>query len=272
VKVLLTGALGFLGTAVSRQLNQGDYQVIAVARSSDRDVINADLSSPQVVLDLLNRYHPDVVVNCAARIDFAPQVLPLLYSVNTVLPALLANWCSMNGGYLIHPSSIAVHGSRSVEAGPAVPIILDSDYGRSKWLAEQNIEASGCTSTILRFGGLFGLMGPRTLYINRAIREAREGRPPALTGDGMAKRNYVFVHDAAALISYCIEQRPLGTQWVGGREILTIRQMLQCICDSYLPDKRFACTTGPTSTDQIVQHSSSLPLGRSFREAIEAER
>ena len=51
-----------------------------------------------------------------------------------------------------------------------------------------------------------------------------------------------------------------------------MRQMLDTICEVYLPGAKPASVAGAEAADQIVHHSRDLPAGRSFREALEYER
>jgi nucleoside-diphosphate-sugar epimerase len=272
VKVLVTGANGFLGTAVRSRLAGSGHSVIGVSRTKQAGIVVADLASVESVMPLLNDTRPDVVVNCAATVDFGVDLLPKLFAVNVLLPALLGQWCQTAGGYLVQASTVTVHGVKTREAGPDTPVQPDTEYGRSKWLAECNIDSSGCQAVCLRFGGLFGRSGPEHLGLNRALRAAARGDPPILVGTGSAKRNYVFVHDAAAVIAYCVQARPSGVRWVGGSQVLSLRQMLDTICDVYLPGTRPVIVAGSEAADQFVQHSRDLPTGLGFREALERER
>ena len=272
MKVLVTGARGFLGGAACSQLIGAGHDVVGVSRTAQEGMTTADLENSGSVIALLNTIRPDVIVNCAARVDFRIDILPSLFPVNVLLPALMGQWCHANGGYLVQASTIVVHGAQVREAGSQTPDQPDTDYSRSKWLAERNIDQSGCRAVSLRLGGLFGRSGPEHLGLNRALRAASKGEPPTLVGQGTARRNYLFVHDAAALIAYCVQSRPKGVRWVGGSQVLTMRQMLDTICEVYLPANRPASVAGSEAADQIVHHSQDLPSGRSFREALEYER
>ena len=272
MKVLVTGACGFLGSAVCSRLIGAGHDVVGVSRTVREGMTTADLEQPGSVISLLDAIRPDVVVNCAARVDFGSDILPSLFSVNVLSPALIGQWCRATGAYLVQASTIAVHGAQVREAGPQAPVQPDTDYGRSKWLAERNIDQSGCRAVSLRLGGLFGRSGPEHLGLNRALRVAMKGEPPTLVGQGSAKRNYLFVHDAAAVIAYCVQSRPVGVRWVGGSQVLSMRQMLDLICEVYLPGAEPASVAGSEAADQIVHHSQDLPAGRSFREALEYER
>src|SRR4030095_16351886 len=99
-----------------------------------------DLGKPEVVAALLTEIQPEAIVNCAARVDFGAEVLTGLFPVNVQAPALLAQWCRAKDAYLVQASTIAVHGVRVAEAGPAASIDPDTDYGRSQWLTQRKTE------------------------------------------------------------------------------------------------------------------------------------
>jgi UDP-glucose 4-epimerase len=119
---------------------------------------------------------------------------------------------------------------------------------------------------------LFGLHGPDHLGLNRALRSAQSGVPPTVVAEGRARRNYVFVCDAAATFRHCIEQRMHGVFWVGGSEILYMREILETVCDVYLPGKSPIRVQGTEAPDQIIHHSPEIPAGDHFRHALELER
>jgi UDP-glucose 4-epimerase len=163
---------------------------------------------------------------------------------------------------------MAVHGRQSTWFGPETPVRPETDYGTTKWLAEQAIAASGCRSAVIRFGGIFGPAGPEHLGINRALRGAQAGRRPEGVGTGSAKRNYLYVEDAAAGVKACVSKGLTGLFYAGG-ETLTIREMLQSICDVWLPGTAPDMRAGEDAGDQVVHVSAELGPVRTFRQALD---
>src|ERR1043165_5635213 len=155
MRILITGSSGFLGTAATRALS--DYQVILHTRAI------CDLSRPNCVQALLNAEAPEVIINTAAVADFTGCGIEKLRPVNTDAPSIMAEWCAQRDALLIHASATIVHGIRATRASSEIPINPDSAYGLSKYLAERNIVASGCTHVIVRFGGIYGYPGPSHL-------------------------------------------------------------------------------------------------------------
>jgi nucleoside-diphosphate-sugar epimerase len=271
MRVLITGAEGFLGTASTAALSAARFDVRAVTRRPGRvGAIECDLADPRAVCALLAAVEPEAIVNLAAAADFSPGVLPLLYPVNTLCPALMANWCAANSAYLVQ-ASMAVHGREAARFDVQQPGAPQTDYGRSKWLAEEAIAASGCPSGVIRLGGIFGSRGPAHLGLNRAIAEAQSRKRPTIVGHGSARRNYIHVDDAAAGIVACVTGRLRGVFYAAG-EIQTIRDMLQAVCDVWLPGEVPFEQTGPEAADQIVEASPELGPVRPFRAGLEACR
>lgn len=268
----MTGGDGFLGSAVVRQLNTLDAQVMPVTRriGGSHGATFCDLGDPTAVCRLLNDCEPDCIVCVAAVADFGRDVLPSLYPVNTLCPAIMADYCRRHDAHLIF-TSMAVHGRQVERFGPETPVRPETDYGISKWLAEQAITASGCRAAIIRFGGIFGPTGPEHLGINRAIRQAQAGVVPAAVGTGAARRNYIYIEDAAAGVRTCVANGLTGLFFSGG-ESLSFREMLQSICDVWLPGRGPVMRAGDDGPDQLVHVSPELGPTRTFREALEHAR
>ncbi|OSM02298.1 NAD-dependent epimerase/dehydratase family protein [Magnetofaba australis] len=272
--ILLTGAGGFLGAALWRllQRERPDDRLIALTRRPVEGAYICDIADPPELLRTLDELTPQVIINLAAIADFGAGALARQYPVNTLAPGLMAQWCAAHDAYLLQASGTLVHGFGQTEFGPQTPIAPDTDYGQSKWLAEELIRASGARAGIVRIGGIYGAAGPDHLGLNRAIRGALAGQPPTLHGPGQAKRNYLHVDDCARMLLWCLDNQPMQTLWAGGAEILTLEQTLQRLCDALLPNAEPIREQGDEARDQVVHTSPQLPPGRTMLEALRAER
>lgn len=271
MKILVTGADGFLGAAVMRKLRRSYSEIVPVTRRSHvgDGFVLCDLSDPIAVADLLERAKPSCVVNLAARADFSQAVLADLYAINTLCPAIIADYCRKHDAHLVQASGTIVLGFYNTNYSTNTPERPDTDYGTSKLLAEKMIMASGCNYAIIRFGGIFGINGPEHLGINRAIKQAQNGILPKVVASGAATRNYVFVEDAAAMIEKSIADKLCGIFMAGG-ETISIKGMLQAICDEWLPGQSPLVDNGAESHDQIIEVSAELGSFRSFRDCLRA--
>lgn len=271
MKLLITGAQGFLGAVACERFRQGNHRVTAVGRRPAPGITVCDLANPAQLAVLLATDRPEVIVNCAARVDFGEGSLVRQLAPNTLAPGFMSVWCAQNGVHLVHCSTALIHGARVAQVTADTPVAPDTDYGRSKTLAEELIAASGCRAALIRIGGIFGARGSDHLGLNRAIRAAREGQRPRLVGRGVARRNYVHVDDAAKALKTAVENNLAGVFRLAGAETLTMADMLQTICDIYLPGLTPEQVQGPEAADQLIDVSPELAPSRNFADALRSE-
>lgn len=265
MRILVTGGDGFLGAAVVRLLRQTHAEVLSLSRRAkcESGSVFCDLAVPSSVIAVLSDLAPECIVNLAATVDFSSGVLPLLYPVNSLSPAIMSEYCHRTNAYFVQASGVVVLGFYNDYFCAGTPESPDTDYGRSKLLADHAILASGCSAAIIRFGGIFGDSGPHHLGLNRTIAQAKLGVCPRIVGTGSAKRNYIHVADAAAMISKCISESIEGVFYAGG-ETRSILQMYQSVCDVWLPGQVPLLLGGENGQNQIVQSSEVLGATRLF--------
>ena len=75
-----------------------------------------------------------------------------------------------------------------------------------------------------------------SLYcINVSIKKALNNKKPVLLGSGSAKRNYIFVEDAAKVIVNLIKKKTKGIFYLGG-ETITFEKMFNDIYNLWFPN------------------------------------
>lgn len=268
--ILVTGASGFVGQTVAKLLIKNDYSVIPMVR------ISKGLSG-EVVLDFndkefsskIKAMHPvDAIIHLGAKVDFKAN-LQDLFVPNAEAVAILANWAKSIDAYMIYLSTIMVYGKETIIIKEETELKLDTGYACSKWLAENAIETSGVKHLILRSAGVYGKNGSKHLGINKAISKAMKGEIPVQYGDGVGKRNYIYVVDLAKLILDCLKWEITGTYLVSGPEVISIAGMLGAICGVFLSGVTPILKEGEQGRDQIVSHSKILDCyRRNFRGAL----
>ncbi len=250
MNVLLTGATGFIGSAVLRSLIARGCRIVAISRNAPLlerlypgrlTVIAGDLTdwgALQYRLDLASAGMVfDACIHLAARLDFyAPPAA--LNKVNVIPTENLADWCrSHNVSRFIFASSIEASGPVS---GAAVPAAEESEampvsaYGVSKLRAERALlsEAAGKTVTyILRLGNVYG---PGSGFLLPAIARSMKFRT-ALTTMRYAWNSFVYnpvyIDDAvSAIILACLGQaQTSGLYNICGSEIVTLEELYRKI-------------------------------------------
>ena len=224
MQVLVTGGDRFRGNAVVKLLRNSDLDLLSLTRRTPSKSGHkyCDLAVPSPLVELLNNVAPDCTVNLAATVDFSTEVLPNLYSVNSLCLAIMAEYCLRTKSYLIQTSGIVAVGFQHAIYADSSQPHPDTDYGCRKLLAKQAILASCWSAVIVRFGGVFGIDGPQHLGLNRVISQAKSGVPPRVVGTGTAKRNNVYVADAAAVVRKCIIASIDGVYHAGGETKSTL--------------------------------------------------
>lgn len=88
--------------------------------------------------------------------------------------------------------------------------------------------------------------------LNRAIKNALDEKAQTIYGSGRALRNYLYVMDAAEVVIDSLNEHKQGTYLVGGAEKPSISEILQKICQVFLPDQVPQHIAHEEALDQII--------------------
>ena len=195
MKLLVTGATGFLGWRTTVLLRERGNDVVAVARPSH--VARAHARALDAVeLDAGAREIRGLVRGCDAALHFAgipdparareDPVRAIRENAGTTVNLLEA--CAAHGAGLIYPSTIRA----AVEPPPDV-------YALSKRLGETACRLHPAPATVVRLTSVFGpgqvAWEGATGAIARFAANALAGRPIVIEGDPERTRDFVYVDD-----------------------------------------------------------------------------
>jgi dTDP-4-dehydrorhamnose reductase len=156
MRVLITGAAGLLGSAVTRICRDAGYDVHAVDHRA------LDITDSAAVGDLTRRVRPQAIVNCAAfnDVDAAEDDPVVALRVNAVAMIGVARAARDLGAVLVHYGTDFVFDGLTsrpyVESDPPNP---QSVYASSKLLGEY-LAADAPRHYVLRVESLFGRPAP----------------------------------------------------------------------------------------------------------------
>lgn len=204
-KVLLTGATGFLGSYIIRELSK-QYDVLILGRKKAENVdIIADLKNG---IPSLNLPELELVVHAAGKAHVVPKTEEEkqdFFDVNLKGTENLLEALSTAGSLpkkFVFISTVAVYGKEAgVEINEESQLLAEDPYGLSKKMAEEKIVAWGklhsVKTTILRLPLIIGKDAPGNL--GAMINGIKKGYYFNI-GKGLAKRSMVLAEDVARII------------------------------------------------------------------------
>ena len=243
MKTLITGASGFVGSAVLRQLIQAGHTVRALLRpNSDRrnlegltvDIVTGDLTDPASLSPALagcdNLFH----VAADYRL-WVPK--PNEMYENNVGGTRHLMLAAAEAGIkrIVYTSSVATLGltSDSSPADEATPVSLSDmigHYKRSKFLAEAEvkrlIQELKLPAVIVNPSTPVGPRDIKPTPTGRIIVDAASGRMPAYVDTGL---NLVHVDDVAIGHLLAFERGIIGRRYILGAKNLTLKEILRQI-------------------------------------------
>lgn len=203
VRVLVTGASGFLGRHVVAALEQRDLEVIATGRRQVRGVDHLlDLRDRPGIQRVLREYRPDYLVNCAAYgVNFADQDSQEAVEVNVLGSlALMESAAEIGVVRFLQVGSCSEYGSHPGLIAEDVALKPSGVYGASKAAASLAlIERARVLKVSLMVARPFGIWGPgegQHRLVPQIVSACRYRVPLDLTPCDVV-RDYTYVKDMA---------------------------------------------------------------------------
>ncbi|MBT3170005.1 MAG: NAD-dependent epimerase/dehydratase family protein [Rhodospirillaceae bacterium] len=237
---LITGATGFLGSAVVRLLLAEGQQLRALVRAGS-DTKNIDgLDIERVTGDLTDMASLkaaakgcDALYHVAADYRLWIPKPKEIYDINVEGTRNLMRAAGEAGvGRIVYTSSVAVLGLHKdgTPADEDVPVSLEDmtgHYKRSKYLAEEVVRGmvvkDGLPAVIVNPSTPIGARDIKPTPTGRIIVDFVNGRMPAYVDTGL---NLVHVDDCARGHLLAYERGKIGERYILGGEDLTLREIL----------------------------------------------
>ncbi len=154
---LVTGVSGLLGLNFAMAVDGKQHQVTGVANTAPMlwatfKNVQADLTQPGVVDDLIETHKPDVLIHCAAmaNVDACESAPEQAHLVNAELPGWLATACKKHSIRMIHISTDAVFdGQKGNYREGDAPNPL-SVYASTKLAGEEAVLSENAAALITR--------------------------------------------------------------------------------------------------------------------------
>ena len=251
MRVLVTGAAGFIGSHLCDRLVADGHTVVGIddlstgrlahlataRRSKAFSVLTLDVTRPELA-DVVAKERPEAVLHLAAQMDVRRSVADPLHDTRTnVLGTVnVLEACARHGvpRVVFASSGGTVYGTPPrLPATERMTLHPASPYGSAKASGETYLGAyqrlHGLAGCSLRLGNVYG---PRqdphgeAGVVSIFAGALAAGRPTRIFGDGTSTRDYVYVDDVVDAFLRCLGGKGDGRRLnIGSGTGTTVRQL-----------------------------------------------
>jgi nucleoside-diphosphate-sugar epimerase len=221
VRILVTGASGFIGGVLCRELSERGHEVAGLVRRPGSAPpgtrgLMGELSDRSGLSHALAGEQPDCVIHLAAEIA-SQRSERKLWAVNVQGTEKLIDACKglpgtdqSAGPRLVFASTVVTGEAHGALLTEDTPLPVETPYGRSKQRGERLILDSGLPAVVIRPSHVYG---PGGWYANELIARLRQPGRFAVVGRGRNLWDVVHVHDVATALVDAAERAPAGSTY-----------------------------------------------------------
>jgi len=269
MNILVTGATGFIGSHLCKELIQRGYTVFGLVKPSKISDVKLSFDEKKFRLqagdirDVNFLYHILKDNNIKAIFHFAAQ-LPLggglndcfLYSDTNARGTLNL----LNAAYLIGVDKFIYASTMSVYSEPPKYLPVDEEhpvqpstlYSVSKLEGELycKVFSKAMNIVVLRYGGAYGKGQPKHKAMYRFINQALSNMPITIYGNGTQTTDFLYIKDVVLSTLLAFEKNKPGLYNIGGGEEISLNELA----------KRIINLTGSKSEIVLVDKETDRPF------------
>ena len=226
MRILLTGASGFLGRRLRRALRQNNHEVFCYDIT-----LGYNIMYPDQIEDIIKDWNPDTVIHLAALADLNifKEKPDFGYQLNVVGTRNILNLCKKYNLRLLFASTCCCYGNNNVHpSNEESPLAPTEPYAKSKKESEEEILKEGLPHCCMRLATFYGPEMRGALAPAVFIDKAFKNETIEVHGDGNQTRTLTFVDDIVSGIITITEAEPKYTIInVTTEEVVSVNQMVE---------------------------------------------
>jgi nucleoside-diphosphate-sugar epimerase len=235
VKVLVTGATGFVGRPTCAELSRRGHEVVALVRRPGSEpegtsAVAGDMTDAASLERALTETAPECVVHLAAEIG-SQRDASKIEAVNIEGMQRLIDACKAAGSpKLVFVSTVVTGDPKGELLEEDKPLPVETPYGRSKQEGERMLRESGLPHAVIRPGHVYG---PGGWYAEEIVARLRQPGRFAVVGKGDNWWDMVRVEDVASAIADAAERAADGAVYhVADDEPITMYDFIALTADA----------------------------------------
>jgi nucleoside-diphosphate-sugar epimerase len=235
MRILVTGASGFLGQVACAELTDRGHEVFALVRRpgsapEGTTAVAGDLTDAEALTEALSAARPEAVLHLAAEIA-SQRDADRIEEVNVRGTQRLIEAAEAAGARRIVFTSTVVTGDAHGEIlTEDAELPVETPYGRSKQAGERLVADSSLEGVVIRPSHVYG---PGGWYVEEFVNRLRQPGRFAVIGKGDNLWDVVRVEDVAAACADALENAPAGSTYhVADDEPITFYDFIALTADA----------------------------------------
>ena len=227
--LVVLGADGMLGRAFRKYYH--DDNILFLTRN------DCNFTNSNKLISILNTVNCSAIINCAALIDIneVEEFPDKAFEINTMLPFMLAKYCSKSGAKLVHISTDHFYNDDMQSHKENDPVTLLNKYAEQKYIAESLVLHQSSRSLIIRTS----IIGYKNLdgntFVEWILKTLKNEK--SITGFSDAFTSSIDVDLLCVYIDKAIKKNLSGIYNIGTKEPYSKLKFIEAVINELQLDK-----------------------------------